>query len=309
MHHPSLRRRAAPHPRLTAGHGRRSLAGIGAALCGCALLATSAAAYGAEAGSAPRREASAESSTRPYRLELRADAGFLAVLAHDYQKGSSGSTFDFAEEGGQDVLFAVRRFALSLEIGRHHRVSLLYQPLALETRETLTRAITVDGTTFDAGSAMSLFYGFPFYRAGYAHGLELDENSVLRLGGALQIRNATVEFARADGTSLVSQRDVGLVPLLHAGIRTELGPRTWLELEVDGIYAPIRYLNGNDNGVEGALIDANARFGLVAHEHVDTFINARYLAGGAEGSDGDDADSYSSNWLQFFVLSVGVALH
>jgi hypothetical protein len=263
----------------------------------------SGAAYAAEGGAAR------EGAEAPYRLELRADAGFLAVLAHDYQKGNAGSTFDFADEGGQDVLFPVRRFTLSLELGQRHRVSLLYQPLAIQTRETLTRDITIDGTTFESGAAMSFFYGFPFYRAGYAYGIELDENSVLRLGGALQIRNATVEFARADGTSLVSRRDVGLVPLLHAGIRTDLGPSYWLELEVDGIYAPIRYLNGNDNGVEGALIDANARFGLVAHEHVDTFINARYLAGGAEGSDGDDADSYSSNWLQFFILSVGLALH
>lgn len=282
--------------------------GLGAVIC-CSALLTSRPAHAAPGGSAPERNASAQREQRSYRVELRADAGFLAVLAHDYQKGSAGSSFDFADEGGQDVLFAVRRFTLSLELGQHHRVSLLYQPLEIQTRETLTRAITIDGTTFDAGSAMSFFYGFPFYRAGYAYGFDLDEDSVLRLGGALQIRNATVEFARADGSSLVSRRDVGIVPLLHAGIRTELGPRSWLELEVDGIYAPIRYLNGNDNGVEGALIDANARFGLVTHEHVDTFVNARYLAGGAEGSDGDAADSFSSNWLQFFILSVGVALH
>jgi hypothetical protein len=82
----------------------------------CAFLGTSGAAYAADGG-ASRDEAEA-----PYRLELRADAGFLAVLAHDYQKGSAGSTFDFADEGGQDVLFAVRRFTASLELGRRHRV-------------------------------------------------------------------------------------------------------------------------------------------------------------------------------------------
>lgn len=84
----------------------------------------------------------------------------------------------------------------------------------------------------------------------------------------------------------------------------------WLELEVDGIYAPIKYLNGDDNGVEGALVDANVRLGIEAGDWWDVFLNARYLAGGAEGTDDDeDAGAYSYNWLQFFILSVGVSVH
>ena len=57
-------------------------------------------------------------------------------------------------------------------------------------------------------------------------------------------------------------------------------------------------------------MDANVRFGIEAGEWWDAFLNARYLAGGAEGTDDDDgASSYSYNWLQFFILSVGVAVH
>jgi len=244
-----------------------------------------------------------------YRFELRVDAGFLAVLAHDYQKGSPGTNFDYVDAGGQDVLFPVMRYALDLELDRRHRFSLLYQPLAIRTRETLAAPIVIDGTTFEAGSSLEFFYGFPFYRAGYAYAFELGASSRLWLGGALQIRNATVEFARLDGTTLVSNRDVGPVPLLHVGWRTELGPASYIELAADGIYAPVKYLNGNDNGVEGAILDANVRFGMVAHEHVDVFVNARYLAGGAEGESGDGPDTFSSNWLQFFILSAGLAVH
>jgi hypothetical protein len=243
------------------------------------------------------------------RFELRVDAGFLAVLAHDYQKGSDGTNFDYADAGGQDVLFPVSRYELRLQLDGHHRFSVLYQPLALRTRETLAAPLVVDGTTFEAGSSMEFYYGFPFYRAGYAYSFELGERSSLELGGALQIRNATVEFVRLDGSGLSSNRDVGPVPLLHLGARTALGGSCWLELEADGIYAPVKYLNGNDNGVEGAILDANLRFGMVAQEHLDVFVNARWLAGGAEGSSGDGPDSFSSNWLQFFILSVGAAIH
>jgi hypothetical protein len=203
----------------------------------------------------------------------------------------------------------VSRYELRLNLDGRHRFSLLYQPLALRTRETLAEPLVVDGTTFEAGSSMEFYYGFPFYRAGYAYSFALGERSTLELGGALQIRNATVEFVQLDGSSLSSSRDVGPVPLLHLGARTELGAAAWLELEADGIYAPVKYLNGNDNGVEGAILDANLRFGVVAQEHLDVFVNARYLAGGAEGSSEDTPESFSSNWLQFFILSVGAAIH
>lgn len=243
-----------------------------------------------------------------YRVTLSADMGFLAVLAHELQDGEGGTRFDYREEGAQDVLFPVSRFSVSLELGERHRIGLLYQPLELLTRERLRRAITVEDTTYEAGTAMSFRYGFPFYRASYDYAVWVGRHNSLRLGGGLQLRNATIEFAEADGTRLVSSRSLGPVPLLRLGARQELGMPFWLELEVDGVYAPIKYLNGDDNGVEGALLDANLRLGMDAGEWWDAFLNARYLAGGAEGQD-DDEGSYSYNWLQFFILSVGVSVH
>jgi hypothetical protein len=264
------------------------------------------------------REASAEAvgafdvpeAAPTHRLTLSADMGFLAVLAHELQDGEAGTRFDYRDEGAQDVLFPVSRFSVTLELGERHRIGLLYQPLELLTRERLGRPLTVDDTTYEAGTDMSFRYGFPFYRASYDYAVWVGRRGSLRLGGGLQLRNATIEFARADGTRLESSRSLGPVPLLRLGARQELGMPFWLELEVDGIYAPIKYLNGDDNGVEGALVDANVRLGIEAGEWWDVFLNARYLAGGAEGTDDDDAaDSYSYNWLQFFILSVGVSVH
>lgn len=244
----------------------------------------------------------------PSPVQLRADFGFLGVLQHDYQQGDPGSTFDFRGEGGQDVLFPVSRYIVNLRLGERHRVSFVYQPLELRTRERLGRAILVDGTAYAAGQDMQFTYRFPFYRATYAYTVWQNERTRFAFGGGLQLRNATIEFSHGDGTNLTSERDVGPVPLLHASARHELGGTFWFEADADGIYAPVKYLNGNDNGVEGAILDANVRLGIDAAPHVAGFLNVRYLGGGAEGASDEGNLDYTSNWLQFLILSLGVEL-
>lgn len=43
-------------------------------------------------------------------------------------------------------------------------------------------------------------------------------------------------------------------------------------------------------------------------EHVASFLNLRYLGGGAEGSSNGSPAEYNSNWLQFFIVSLGIEL-
>ena len=283
------------HPRVPIA--RRTLVATAAALTGISCWVGTA-----------RAEAQPGDGARS-PVQLRADFGFLGVLRHDYQQGEPGSTFDFHDEGGQDVLFPVSRYIVSVDIAERHRLSFLYQPLELRTRERLRRDILVDGTAYAAGQDMQFSYGFPFYRATYEYVAWRSDEASFGVGGGLQIRNATIELAHSDGTNLVTERNVGPVPLLHASFRQELGAPYWFELDADGIYAPVKYLNGNDNGVEGAILDANVRLGIDAAEHVGAFLNVRYLGGGAEGSseEGDLAD-YSSNWISFMIVSLGVEL-
>ena len=242
------------------------------------------------------------------RVRFRADAGFLAVLTHEIQQGDPGTRFDYRDEGGQDVLFAVRRFVLAVELAERHRLTFLYQPLELLTRTRLQRDVLVEGVTYRAGEDLSLTYAFPFYRAAYEYAAWQNARTRFGIGGALQIRNAKIEFITTTGERLVSERDTGLVPLLHASFWRRLGGPYWAELDVDGIYAPVKYLNGNDNGVEGALLDANARVGMDIGAHVAPFFNLRYLGGGAEGSSDGSPANYNSNWLQFFIVSLGLEL-
>ena len=70
----------------------------------------------------------------------------------------------------------------------------------------------------------------------------------------------------------------------------------------------VSYLNGSDNEVVGAILDASFRSGLKLTEEVDAFLNLRYLGGGAVGtSDNTDgpSDGYVKNWLNFGTVSAG----
>ena len=80
---------------------------------------------------------------------------------------------------------------------------------------------------------------------------------------------------------------------------------------MDGIYAPVSYLNGSDNEIVGAILDASLRFGAEMNTMSDIFLNLRYLGGGAVGTDTGDVwpgDGYVKNWLNFLNISAGFAL-
>ena len=246
---------------------------------------------------------------QPSDIKLRgvAEIGFLSVIDHRIQFSNSGTYFDYRQDGGQDVLFPITRFSLELENKRNTFV-FLYQPLRLESQVLLNNDLIVDDLTFPANSSVKLLYNFPFYRFSYLREL-LPNNDKwsLGLGGSLQIRNATISFESSDGSLFRTNRDVGPVPALKVKSRARWNDRLYTEIEADGIYAPISYLNGSDNEVVGAILDASLRQGLHIRGPVTAFLNARYLGGGAVGTSDVDGpgDGYVRNWLNFFTLTTG----
>jgi hypothetical protein len=239
-------------------------------------------------------------------VRVTGDYGGLIPMYHSIQLGSNGTDFDYVSDGGQDVVFPVGRLSVQVALNRHH-LTFLYQPLELTSEVVLRRALVVDDLTFAAGSAVDLKYGFPFYRLSYAYDVVARENLRLALGGSLQLRDATITFTSADGDQRRTRRDVGPVPALKGLLRYDTPTGWFTMLEIDGMYAPIKYLNGGDSDVVGAIIDANLRGGYRVSDKVDAFVNVRWLGGGAEGtSDPEDfSDGYTQNWLQFLIVSVG----
>ncbi|HET9932110.1 MAG TPA: hypothetical protein VFQ35_15510 [Polyangiaceae bacterium] len=242
-------------------------------------------------------------------VEARAslDFGGLLPLYHHIQLGRDGTEFDYVRDGGQDVIFPVGRVSVELRSQRHH-ATFLYQPLALNSEVVLKRPLTVDGLTFPAETPMNLRYGFPFYRVSYAYDFVSTSAWRVALGASFQLRDATISFTSADGAARRTRRDVGPVPALKGVVRYD-APSGWFgAVEIDGFYAPIKYLNGGDSDVVGAIIDANVRAGYRLSPRVDGFLNLRWLGGGAEGSSEpeDFSDGYNQNWLQFLLVTVGV---
>lgn len=250
-----------------------------------------------------------QEDSKRLRLKAVAEIGFLGVFDHKIQFGKNTTYFNYQQEGGQSTLFPVTRLSLELHFNRKNTFTLLYQPLNIQTKVVLNRDIQIDEITFPANSTLNMEYGFPFYRLSYMRHFTFNNGPFnLGLGASIQIRNATIVFESGDGTLRQANRNVGIVPLLKFRAHYYFSERTALELEVDGIYAPISYLNGSDNNIVGALLDASLRQYYYLNKNASAFLNLRYLGGGAEGTSDDTvevSDGYNKNWLHFFTVSAG----
>ena len=250
----------------------------------------------------------------PFRSKGIVEFGFVDPLSHTIQFGRSGTRFDYVKNGGQDVLFPTMRLSAEATLWRRHTLIFLYQPIDLRTAETLRSDLLVDNVRFPAGTPMDFRYGFDFYRISYLYDfLGCRGTDELSLGLSLQVRNAVIDFTSADGLLRRTNRDVGPVPAIKSRGRWGVAERVWLGYEADGMYAPVKYINGGKSDVVGAILDFSLRAGYEVAPPLDLFFNLRYLGGGAKGTSKSDAergpgDGYTSNWLHFLASTVGVEL-
>jgi len=246
---------------------------------------------------------------RWYALKAGVELGFVGVMFHHIQFGRQATAFDLRNQGGQDVLFPFFRFTGEFEIKRRHSLSFLIQPIKLKTTETLKDELVVDDRKFAAGTPMAFKYDFGFYRFSYLFDFFKDRDQELAVGLAIQIRNATIDYAARDGSLLSSHRNIGVVPLLKLRGRwtPKKGKGVWLGAEIDGIYVRGRIISGTRDYFEGALMDASLRVGFHVPRAGDAFVNIRYLGGGARGAESEPevGDGYTNNWFHTMALSLG----
>lgn len=244
------------------------------------------------------------------QLSTTGELGMLAPLSHTIQFDKAGTVIDYIDEGGQDNVFPFVRLEAELGIKERHKVVLLYQPLNLETDVYLERDLIVDEAVFSKGSGLDLRYGFDFYRVSYLYDLTSgDPKTELAFGGSLQLRNATINFTSSDGFVRRTNRDLGPVPLFKMRWKRSMKRETWIGAEVDAMYAPVKYINGSDSDVVGAIIDLSLRYGFTLDNGNDLFFNLRWIGGGAEGTSSDDdgpGDGFTANWLNFLSFSLGL---
>ena len=244
------------------------------------------------------------------QLSTTAEFGMLVPLSHTIQFDKQGTLFDYVEEGGQDNAFPFVRLEAGMKIKNRHHIQFLYQPLNLESQVYIEEDLIVDQATFPANSGVDLRYGFDFYRISYLYDLWHDDpKNEFSIGGSLQLRNATINFTSSDGLIRRTNRNMGPVPLLKLRWISTLDKQRWFGLEADGFYAPIKYINGSDSDVEGAIIDLSLRYGIKMDQSKDLFFNLRWIGGGGEGTSSNDdgpGDGFSANWLNLLSFSIGI---
>lgn len=250
----------------------------------------------------------------PVKVAAEAEFGLVKVLFHTYQVGTAGTNFDFVNQGGQEILFPFQRYTVNIDIKDRQRVSLLYQPLTIDTRVRTREDIVMDGQTFPAGSDLNISYGFPFWRATWAWYWDLGS---LRLGtgAALQLRNASITWTVPDGSVVAVGQNLGPVPAIHLSADWKPSRDFSLYVEATGLWASSSIINGASFEFEGSLLDASVRPTLHLRDGIDVFLNARFLGGSARGTSQYDStqwstsvERYTQNYLATMSVTLGATL-
>jgi len=244
----------------------------------------------------------------PVAVKFYAEVGTLAIVDHKIQVGSDGTRFDYRSEGGQNTLALFWRLSAELEILKRHTIILLYQPIDVRSRATLTRDLRAEGLTFPAGTAMDFRYGFDFYRISYLYDFLEDPRNELSLGLSLQLRVAATEFTSVDGSLQRTSQNIGPVPIIKVRGRWGFTEHAFAGFEIDGIAVQFPSQLGS---VLGLLFDASLRVGYEPTAFMDVFFNLRYLGGGARGPGqrSNFSDGYVDNFLHTLTASIGFGLH
>ena len=249
-------------------------------------------------------------SSNWYTLQGGYELGFLDVTGHTIQFDSAGTKFDYVGEGGQGVLFPFSRYTAEINLKRKHSIIFLIQPFDIRTEALMKRDVVIDDLTFPEDSLVKMRYGFTFYRLSYLYDFAKASNKELAIGLSFQIRNATISFASADGSLFRINENVGPVPILKFRSRHPFNNGMWFGSEVDGFYASGKYItgSGSDNDFVGAILDASIRLGFELNDYLDSFLNVRYIGGGARGTSEEESspgDGYTDNWLHTVSVSLG----
>ncbi|MDT3359507.1 MAG: hypothetical protein LIR47_09175, partial [Spirochaetota bacterium] len=187
---------------------------------------------------------------------VETEQGTIALVHHTYQNGTGGTDFDFIKQGGQNNLYPFSRYTVGATIEENHRLWFTYQPLELNTTVNFPSAVTIGGKSFSG--PMELTYSFPFYRMTYTYDLLGNyDNAYLGVGLALQIRNASIQFKKVDGSDSFISQNVGLVPALAIYSEYVFPFGLTLSADIAGSYASSAIINGADFEFEGSILDAS----------------------------------------------------
>lgn len=197
--------------------------------------------------------------------------------------GDTGTRFSLVDfEKGP---FAAYRLYVGHKWNERHEWRVLYAPLKLELKGTLSHATQFVNTTFLAGPSTTAVYQFNSYRFTYAYHLEAESEWKWILGFTGKIRDAEVRLTQ--GSLSERKTNIGFVPLFHFRTERNLTENLKFKADFDGLVAP-----------QGRAFDL-ALFLEHQMERPGTFLFGGYRT--VEG--GADNDSvYNFAWFHYLTF-------
>ncbi len=248
-------------------------------------------------------------SAASYEIAARAEYGFSSFLQHKIKFGENNGFFDYRSDGNQSNLYPYSRYTALLGLFTNHQIEFLYQPIYVSSESTLKSDIGFDDKIFKKGQSIHSTYYFPFYRFLYRYRFLFGTDWQLEVGGGLQIRNATIEFAAPNNDNYFSRLDVGVVPLVALKGRYQFPDSVWLELDATGFWAFLPYLNGGTSSVNGWIYDVGFLAGLPVLKWLSAYLSVRTIGGGAIGSSEKSGQkTYSNDQLLTLNPSLGIEI-
>jgi len=168
--------------------------------------------------------------------------------------------------------------------GKKHNFRLLLAPLSIKVTGPLAQDTFYVDKTFSSNQDLTVDYRFNSYRLTYFYAFFGNGRSQLNLGVSLKIRDAEIIFQQGLVTS--SFDNLGFVPLLYFEYQRPLGSQWWVNLNMDGAWAP-----------QGRALDLALKFRRALGDTHSVGVGYRILEGGA---DNDRVLTFS--WFHYVVL-------
>lgn len=220
-------------------------------------------------------------------LSLEVEGGLAWQTRNDVEIPNDGTAtrFSLSDLVGAGP-WAVGRIYLTWHLSERHEVRLLYAPLSVTERGTLSRPVDFAGERYVGSVPVEATYTFNSYRASYRWRFHSSERSAAWVGFTAKVRDASIALAQSSTRS--RKDDVGFVPLLHLAGDRRFGTRWRLSLDADGLA-----------GGPGRAIDASLKLGYDVGRRWSVRAGYRTVEGGA-----DVESVYNFAWLHYAVASI-----
>ncbi len=199
--------------------------------------------------------------------------------------GEEGTLFNLAP-GLDSTLYY--RLSLIKKFDSPHGFRLLYAPLKFSGDKRYSKNINFNGVNFPSGKKTEAEYQFNSYRGTYFYEMISEKNFLLRVGGTVKIRDASIELKQDDRKK--AKKNTGVVPLVYLYSQYKWDNGFLATFDFDGLMAP-----------QGRAFDIALMGGYQFSPSTSLHFGSRMLEGGA-----DNENVYNFSQINYYFTALQV---